>query len=169
MFSSRVQAHCLCRRPVRPPIQMIAKGQVGFQLKPSLRANSSYADRQPEDERIYILGTGNRANLFAHSLAKNPSPPPITLLWQNRVFVRRWKRLGNCITLVRDGVSDKQHAFDTEVCVRGNGSVRPGGQIRNLIVCTKDASATEVISKIKHRLNEKSNIFFTQKCMGKLT
>lgn len=82
--------------------------------------------------------------------------------------MQSWEKFGKCIEIVKDGVSDKQHAFDTEACLHDDGSVLVGGDlIRNVIICTKDAFARKAISKIKHRLNEKSTIFFPQPCMGK--
>lgn len=161
-LSSHLWAHSVCRRPVRSLIQIMTKGQVGLQLKPKLRAHLSYANSQAEDERVYVLGTGAMANLFAHSLAEKPSSPPITLLWLDPTLVERWERSGKCIKIIRKHSSHQQSAFGVEVLAHDNGSVCTGSLIRNLIVCTKNAYTVEAISRIKHRLNEQSTILIAK-------
>lgn len=147
----------------------MAKAQVSLQSKPSLRAALSYyATTQPEDGRVFILGIGNIGRLFAHSLAKKPSPPPMTLLLHRSALMRQWEEAGKCIEMMRNGSSDKQYAFGTELLARDDDSVLSGGLIRNLIVGTKAIHTTAAISRIKHRLNEQSTILFTQNGMGKL-
>lgn len=72
-----------------------------------MRADSSYADTQAEDNRIYIYGVGRIANLVAHSLAKKPSRPPITFLWEKRALLHKWNNFGRCIEIKRKHFSDK--------------------------------------------------------------
>lgn len=165
-FPPQLLARSACR--IGLPAQLMAKAQVSLQSKPSLRAALSYASSQAEDERVFILGIGNIGRLFAHSLAKKPSPPPITLLLHKPTLVRQWEEFGECIEIMRNGSSDKQYAFDTELLARDDGSVLSGGLIRNIIVGTKAIYTTAAISRIKHRLNGQSTILFTQNGMGKL-
>lgn len=163
-FRSHLLAPSVCR--IGPTIQKMAKAHVNFRSKSSLRADLSYAS-QAGDRRVYILGTGNIGKLFAHSLAKKPSPPPVTLLLHRPGLAREWEEFGKCIEILRNGSSEKQYAFGTELLVHDNGSVLTGGLIRNLIVGTKATHTTAAIAKIKHRLNEQSTILFTQNGMGK--
>lgn len=144
----------------------MAKVQASLQLKPSSRADMSSANSQAEDRRVYILGTGNIGKLFAHSLAKKPSPPPITLFLHRQGLVREWEECGKCIEIIKNGSSDKQYAFDTELLAQDNSCALSEGLIRNIIVSTKAMHTTAAISRIKHRLNGQSTILFTQNGMG---
>lgn len=132
---------------------------------------------QAEDERIYILGTGSCTDLFAHSLATKPSPPPITLMWCSSSFVQTWNDSEKGITIKRNKSFDKRNAFDAEFLAPNNDPVLVGGQIgrvivctnliKNLIVCKTDKFATDMISSIKHRLNEQSTILFALNSFSK--
>lgn len=180
-FSSPLWAHLVCKKTVRPPIQIMAKGRVGLPLKPSLRAHSSDANSQAEDDRVYILGDGPHMNFFAHSLAKKPSPPPITLLFSRGGLAQQWNDRGKCIEIKGGDSSDRQYAFDTEFHawadqndrIVGPGAPRNGkvvictNLIRNIICCPKSNHAIATISRIKHRLNEQSTILFTSSSLGK--
>ena len=163
--SSHLFAPSVCR--IRPSTQKIAKTCINLPSEASLRANFSYVSSQAEDRRIYILGTGNISRFFAHSLAKKPSPPPVTLLLHRPCLASEWEECGKCIEIIRNGSSEKQYAFDTELLAHDNTSALPGGLIRNMIVGTKAPVTTAAISRVKHRLNERSNILFTQNGMGK--
>lgn len=171
LFSSHL---LLVRRIGLSPIA--TKAQLSLQMmKPSLRAESSTSydakntqNQAAEDRRrVYILGIGNIGKLFAHSLAKKASPPPITLLLHRPGLVREWEEGGKCIEIVRGGVSDRLYAFSTELLATpDDSSVFSGGLIRNVIVGTKAMHTTAAISRIKHRLNEQSTILFTQNGIG---
>ena len=163
----------LVRRIGLPPTA--TKAQLSLQMmNPSLRAesSSSYDAKNTQNQvaedrrRVYVLGIGNIGKLFAHSLAKKASPPPITLLLHRPGLVREWEEGGKCIEIVRGGVSDQLYAFRTELLATPDDSSVSGGLIRNVIVGTKAMHTTAAISTIKHRLNEQSTILFTQNGMG---
>lgn len=163
-ISTRLLAHSRAR--IRPQIQITGRVQVSLQSKQGLRADLSHTNSQVEDGRVYILGIGNIGKLFAHSLANKRLPPPMTLLLHRQGLVREWEESGKCIEIMRNGSSDKQYTFDTELIAHDSGSVLSEGLIRNIIIGTKATHTTAAISRIKHRLNEQSTILFTQNGMG---
>ena len=122
--------------------------------------------RTLDEQRVYILGIGNLGKLFAHSLARKPCPPPITLLLHREGLVREWKESGGCIELITNGISNKQCLFDVELLDDGKGNESSGGPIRNVIVATKAPRTTAALARIKHRLGQRSTILFAQNGMG---
>lgn len=130
-----------------------------------LQASSTFT-RTRDEQRVYILGIGNLGKLFAHSLARKPCPPPVTLLLHREGLVREWEEAGGCIELITNGISNKQCLFDVELLDDGKGIESSGGPIGNVIVATKAPRTTAALAQIKHRLNQCSTILFTQNGMG---
>lgn len=115
-----------------------------------------------------MLGIGNIGKLLAHSLARKPCPPLITLLLHRSDMADQYEKAGQSIELVTNGVSDKQFSFCIEVLVNEcDTSTSPRKTIQNLIVATKAANTISALARIKNRLNQRSTILFTQNGMGK--
>lgn len=131
------------------------------------KASSTFT-RALDEQRIYILGIGNLGKLFAHSLARQKCPPPMTLLLHRQELVKDWEEAGRSIELIAGGISNKQGLFDVELLAEyGNGTTASSGDsIGNVIVATKAPRTTEALARIKHRLNQRSTILFTQNGMG---
>ena len=70
---------------------------------------------QSEAGRIHILGTGNIGLFFAHSLAKELNPPPITLLLHRSKLLDDWNKNGRKIQLVRGDSINIASGFDVEL------------------------------------------------------
>jgi ketopantoate reductase len=68
----------------------------------------------PEHHRIYILGIGNIGRLFAHSLARIPNPPPITLILHRANLVTKWQEVGEKVEIITDGISNRMGGFEVE-------------------------------------------------------
>src|SRR5436305_5084764 len=104
-----------------------------------------------ENGRIHVLGLGNIAKLFAHSLARIPNRPPITLMFHRSSLVQAWEEGGREIELVTNGISKRQGGYDIEYVqprCKGTSTASPQKShaderdnsthiIRNLIVDTK--------------------------------
>lgn len=111
--------------------------------------------------RIHLLGVGNLGRLFAHELAIQPNPPPITLLFHRQDLLDEWGKAGKKIEITAAGVLSSSSNYDVEL-------VQPGqdGFIENLIVATKTLNTVKAFSSIKHRLTLNSSVLFTQNGMG---
>lgn len=115
-----------------------------------------------------MLGIGNIGKLLAHSLARKPSPPLITLLLHRPDMADQYKKAGQSIEIVTNGFSDKQSSFCIEILVNEcDTSISPRKTIQNLIVATKALNTISALGRIKNRLNQRSTILFTQNGMGK--
>jgi len=111
--------------------------------------------------RIHVLGLGNLGRLFAHELAIQPSPPPITLLLHRQDLVTEWETAEKKIEIKTEGVVASSSDYDVELV-----SQEQGGILENLIVATKTLNTAKALSSIKHRLASSSTILFTQNGMG---
>lgn len=111
--------------------------------------------------RIHLLGVGNLGRLFAHELAIQHNPPPITLLFHRQDLLDEWGKAGKKIEITAAGVVSSSSNYDVEL-------VQPGqdGFIENLIVATKTLNTVKAFSSIKHRLTLNSSVLFTQNGMG---
>ncbi|RAL10563.1 putative 2-dehydropantoate 2-reductase [Aspergillus homomorphus CBS 101889] len=65
--------------------------------------------------RIHILGMGNAALFVAHSLARRPSVPPITLMMHSPAVYHSWKDARQSISLQANGLEDIRTGFDVNV------------------------------------------------------
>jgi 2-dehydropantoate 2-reductase len=115
----------------------------------------------PPPQPIYILGLGNLAKLFAHSLRKSHPNTPIKLLFHRDSLVDEWQAAGQAIEIVRDGKVDKQHGFDWERLNQLGGET-----IQNLIVATKTYGTVDAMRPLALRLNAESTVLFLQNGMG---
>jgi 2-dehydropantoate 2-reductase len=113
--------------------------------------------------RIHVLGLGNLGRLFAHELAIQPKPPPITLLLHRSSLLEEWKEVGRKIEIITEGAASSSSNYDVELV-----SQLPGQEeiIENLIVATKTLNTVKALSSIKHRLTYNSTVLFTQNGMG---
>jgi 2-dehydropantoate 2-reductase len=115
--------------------------------------------------RIHILGVGNLARLFAHSLSKSPRPPPITLLFHRQSLLEEWEKAGRKIEITTNGVVSTSSNYEVEVVeeLAGHQDI-----IETLIVTTKTIAIANAISSVRHRLTSNSTILFTQNGMGSI-
>ncbi|KAI0013588.1 6-phosphogluconate dehydrogenase C-terminal domain-like protein [Xylariaceae sp. FL0662B] len=131
--------------------------------------------RNSDDElrRVYVLGIGNIGRLYAHSLAKLPKRPPITLVVHRGSLLEYW-RTNPFIELWRDGKMERTTEFDIEwwsVEQPTQGPVTEptaGFGISNLVVATKASDALPQVDRLRRYLNSGSTIAFTQNGMCKL-
>jgi 2-dehydropantoate 2-reductase len=113
--------------------------------------------------RIHVLGLGNLGRLFAHELAIQPSPPPITLLLHRESLREEWETAGRKIEITTEGVASSSWNYDVEFVSQQHGQE---GVIEKLIVATKALNTVKALLSIKHRLSYKSTVLFTQNGMG---
>lgn len=113
--------------------------------------------------RIHVLGLGNLGRLFAHELAIQPSPPPITLLLHRPGLLEEWDEARRKIEITTEGVVSSSSNYDVELVSR---QPRQDEIIENLIVATKTLNTVKALSSIKHRLTYNSTVLFTQNGMG---
>jgi len=111
--------------------------------------------------RVHVLGLGNLGRLFAHELAIQPDPPPITLLLHRQSLLDEWTSAGKKIEITTEGVTFSSSNYDVELV-----SQVQDGVVENLIVATKTLHTLKAVSSIKHRLTSNSNVLFTQNGMG---
>ena len=100
-------------------------------------------------QRIHILGVGNIGRLFAHALAKEKDPPPITLLLHRASLLEEWGKVGRRIEITTDGVPDRSEGYDAQVIPSTEQGRRDEGIIKNLIVPTKTIHTVSALSSIK--------------------
>jgi 2-dehydropantoate 2-reductase len=111
--------------------------------------------------RIHVLGLGNLGRFFAHELALQARPPPITLLLHRQGLIDDWEAAGKKIEITTEGVAVSSSNFDVELAPQERK-----GFIENLIVATKTLNTVKALSSVKHRLTYNSTILFTQNGMG---
>lgn len=128
----------------------------------------------PEDKRrIYILGIGNLGRLYAHSLAKLPDRPPITLVVHRKALLERWMSEPG-VEITRSETADRVVDFDIEWWTEDKPDVGPavevcsGNTVLNLIVATKAPDALPQVDRLRRYLGEKSTVAFVQNGMNKL-
>ena len=129
---------------------------------------------------IFILGIGNIGKFIAHSLARKPNPPTITLLFHRPELARMFKQVGqSSIEIITGGFSDKQSSFRSESITtndsnnnnnnNNNNNSEPSARfIRNIIVATKANHTISGLESVKSRLDCRSTVLFTQNGMGRL-
>jgi len=139
-------------------------------------SNSNVSNQQ----RVYILGTGNIGTIVAHSLASLPDSirPRITLILHRKSLLDAWKRRGETIDMLRyeDGVSQPRGGIDVELVEPESSqeTSRPAGRetpqsqepIRHLILSVLASQTTSALAPIKHRLDQNSTVLFLQNGMG---
>lgn len=135
------------------------------------------ADDALDPRRIYILGVGNMGRLYATSLAKLPSPPPITLVFHRKELLSDWEASGG-VEMTRLGITERDNKalFDVEYWAESppqdnGGTVREildGGQIGNLIIGTKASLAIPEVDRLRRYLGPRSTVAFTQNGMNML-
>ncbi|OCL13482.1 2-dehydropantoate 2-reductase [Glonium stellatum] len=128
------------------------------------RLSSTHASH--DKKSIYILGVGSIGKLFAHSLAKSSSAPPVTLLLHRPELAVDCDKAGGCIEVVKNGSADKQCGFQTEVILQKGGDTSTHEIITNLIVVTKAQATVPALQPLKHRLTNESTILFLQNGLG---
>ncbi|PGH12528.1 hypothetical protein AJ80_06689 [Polytolypa hystricis UAMH7299] len=119
----------------------------------------------PPPQLIHILGIGNLGKLVAHSLRKSHPKTPITLLFHRPALVEEWNKAGQCIELVRDGVSDRQSGFTYESVSEGKSQLQDA-VIRNLVVATKSYATANALQSLRGRLIPSSTLLFLQNGIG---
>ena len=147
-----------------------ARLEISVNVCNSTRAFSiSNAVKMKESGRIYILGVGNIGRLFAHALAKEENPPPITLLLHRASLLEEWAKAGKSIQITTNGVIDRSSRYDVEV-IPFTGQQKIKRPIKNLIVATKTIHTLSALSFLKDRLSSplraRTNILFAQNGMG---
>jgi len=142
-------------------------------------------EEEPIDETIHMLGLGAVGKYVAHSLARLPHAPPVTLLMHRPLLMQQWYDEGSAITLLKDGKIDVQSnfkiecsadfqsagAFDEEYRRFSNplsptSRHEPNTTIENLIITTDPSTTIGALSKVQHRLRSSSTIFFISDGLG---
>lgn len=117
---------------------------------------------------ISILGVGNIGKFIAHSLARKPNPPLITLLLHKPDLAKTFEQVGQSIEIITNGSSNRQSSFFTDIITNGSDhSLIPPKFIQNIIVTTKANHTISALESVKNRLNRRSTVLFTQNGMGK--
>jgi 2-dehydropantoate 2-reductase len=138
-----------------------------------LRQAKSTQPSSDETRRIHILGIGNLGRLYAHSLAKLPHRPPITLVVHRKTLLEQWMSDPG-VEITRSGVSERVDDFDIEFWAEDKPDVGPlvevcdGRTVSNLIVATKAPDALPQVDRLRRYLGENSTVAFVQNGMSKL-
>lgn len=124
---------------------------------------------------------------MAHSLARLPNRPPITLLLHDLKVYEDWKEHGRRIAIFRNGLAESSSGFDINVLKDSIWHSLPDGetklnkyrrkkpknsdnwddeQIDSLIVTVKASQAIMALKSVKHRLTPDSTVLFLQNGMG---
>ncbi|RFU35055.1 hypothetical protein B7463_g1326, partial [Scytalidium lignicola] len=140
------------------------------EYEPKASQSEHTTDHDPT-KRIHILGIGNIGKLFAHALANQPNPPPITILFHRPSLLQEWESAGETIEIITDGASNTEGVYDVEVIQpmdKGgiSASTSSGEHIEHLILATKATHTASAIASVKDRLTSKSEVLFTQNGMG---
>jgi 2-dehydropantoate 2-reductase len=109
---------------------------------------------------VHILGLGNLGKLIAHSLRTRYPDLPITLLFHRPASIDAWREAGASIEIVRNGTSNRQNGFTTELVSSS------GADIHNLVVATKTYTTVDALRPLKHRLQSSSALLFLQNGIG---
>jgi len=142
-----------------------------------------YPAIQTPSDRIYILGTGSVGKFLAHTLAGNPTPPPITLLFHRPTLLEEFNAAKRTISLKHtNGAVEERGGFNAELVLPERQPLRvphPVGldqsrfedkmsdePIYNLILTVKAQQSISALNSIKHRLTPESTILFLQNGMG---
>lgn len=119
---------------------------------------------------IFILGIGNIGKLIAHSLARKPVPPIITLLFHRPELASQFAKVGQSIEIITGDSSNKQSSFRSKIIINNdassNDSEASADFIRNIIVATKANHTISALESVKSRLDCQSTVLFTQNGMG---
>ncbi|KAH6647245.1 ketopantoate reductase PanE/ApbA C terminal-domain-containing protein [Truncatella angustata] len=140
------------------------------QAVPKTQENSP---KKPSRDRIHVLGIGNMGRLFASSLAKLPSRPPITLVLHRKALLEQWVSSPG-IEITRSGEVQKSTDFDVEWWTDEKPHSGPvieatsGTGITNLIVATKASDALPLVDRLRRYLDDSSTVAFTQNGMCKM-
>jgi 2-dehydropantoate 2-reductase len=147
---------------------------------PAQEADCALLPSSLEDRRIYILGIGNIGRLFAHSLARLPNPPPITLILHRTNLFTKWQEASEKIEIITNGVSNRIGGFDVEVVEplsptsalsfpstgQTPSSSTKGSIIKYLIVATKATQTLTALAALQNRFTSQSTLLFTQNGIG---
>lgn len=128
-----------------------------------------YPETNPQT-RIHILGIGNIGKIVAHSLRTLPSPPPISLLFQDKTRQLKFEAAGSVISLLRPHRDESfVTGFDSEIsnvyAADGTPIISPW-PIWNLIVTTKAHHTVAALRPIASRLTKDSTVVILQNGMG---
>lgn len=138
---------------------------------------------KPVNTRIHILGLGASGKYIAHSLAKIPSAPPITLLMHRPLDMQRWHDEGACIRVQKGDDVEVQSNFEIESSAdfhRIDSNQRfpgfgpnlehtaepPTYPIESLIVTTDPSITVSALTSIKHRLHFGSTLALVNDGLG---
>jgi 2-dehydropantoate 2-reductase len=141
----------------------------GYSTTAVMRSQSNQIEAgDPTDKaRIHIIGIGNIGRIFAHSIGRLPNRPPVTLLLHRPSLAEEFQKGGETIEIITNDNSQKVGGFDYEVIPSPSTSFSTTDPIiHNLIVATKCTQTLSALSGIRHRLNAKSTLLFTQNGMG---
>ncbi|KAG8407598.1 2-dehydropantoate 2-reductase (Ketopantoate reductase) (KPA reductase) (KPR) [Metarhizium acridum] len=136
-------------------------------------AISLTSGRNDLDRRVFILGVGNIGRLYASYLARQPRPPPITLVVHRKELLTQWVQ-GGGVELTCGSVVIKNKDFDIEWWTRtapDHGPVREvadGKKLRNLFISTKASAAMTEADRLRGYLDRHSTVVFAQNGMSKL-
>ena len=140
------------------------------ELSSGLPSQRSHIDEKLLSRTIYILGVGNIGKFVAHSLARIPGRPSITLLLHRRTLLESFERNGKKIELIKNDIPEYSTGYEAELALPRNGSrqteVSSKCIIYNLIISVKAPHTIAALSNIADRLTRDSTIVFLQNGMG---
>jgi 2-dehydropantoate 2-reductase len=136
-----------------------------------------------ENPTIHVLGLGTVGKYIAHALASLPHAPPITLLMHRPLVMQHWHDEGAAIRLVKDGQLYVQSNFNIESAASfqrespdqvfphfgenlEHSAEPPDTAIDTLIVTTDSWTTLPALEAIRHRIRQRTTIFFVQSGLG---
>jgi hypothetical protein len=157
------------------PATLLSAGGIGREVgRASLSRAPSRSSKLPkllrremsstnDPKRIHLLGLGNLAKLFAHTIRKAHPTTPITLLFHRESQFEEWDKENKSIGIGgNDGSMDKSSGYDVELV----GDVEANAPITNLILATKTFGTVNALMPLKKRLGTDTTILFIQNGMG---
>jgi hypothetical protein len=169
-------AFLIASGPLQKATLLQASGAIGLALaqvplrkyhhyKPTFSRQTYSRNMSSTDDsnRIHILGLGNLAKLFAHTIKKAHPSTPITLLFHRESQIGEWDQSNRSIEIgSNDGTKDRTDGYDIELV----GDAQAEGAIRNLILATKTYGTANALMPLKKRLGSSTTILFLQNGMG---
>ncbi|OJJ00638.1 hypothetical protein ASPVEDRAFT_128412 [Aspergillus versicolor CBS 583.65] len=173
----RAAASEVCGAKARIPHQIFPSRLASTWMQDTDKASTKSENRRLSG-RIHILGVGNVGTFVAHSLASQPSPPPITLLFHNPGVLYAFQKRKQCLAVNSAGLDDIKTGFDVSVLSDGTWYSLPYGAEGNnapaddtepiecLIVTAKAPATVAALRSVQHRLTPESTVLFIQNGMG---
>ena len=181
-------------RPIVRPYISLSDGSWSSDLEDDEQAGHGKESQPTPDKEakgkglstttIHLLGIGTVGRFLAYCLGGARRRFPITLLAHRPAFLKTWDEEGQQIKLIKDGMIDLRKGFnvqllpsttspdvvDTDATIESprNGGFEDEGPISQVIVSTRSTTTLQAMSRIKHRLDNRSTVFLVQQGPGML-